>query len=393
MHGQLFVIMVIELLIKRLKAIKPRRETMSLKAGIIGLPNVGKSTLFNALTKSTVEAANYPFATVTPNIGVVEVLDERLDKIAEIFKPKKKTYTSFEFFDVAGLVKGASLGEGLGNQFLAVIREADALCQVVRCFEDKDMSNAEEGIDPIRDIEIINLELLLADLQVIENRLHKVERKAKTSDPEALYEQQLLLKFQSTLLDNKILRLQDLNDKEQRIMKAFSLLTLKPIIYVVNLKEEDLGDYQNNQHYQQVKQLAELQGDSCLAVSAKLEDELIRLDDDTRALFMEELNLQESGLSKIAKTTYDALGLATFFTAGDPEVRAWTFVKGMKASQCAGVIHSDFERGFIKAEAYSYEELLTYGSEQKIKENGKLRLEGKDYLVKDGDILFFRFNV
>ena len=364
---------------------------MGLKAGIVGLPNVGKSTLFNAITKAQVEAANYPFATITPNTGVVEVPDERLEKLAEIFQPKSKIAATFEFFDIAGLVKGASKGEGLGNQFLAHIREVDAICHVVRCYDDPNITHVYQTTDPLRDIEVVELELILADLETIENRLAKIERKVK-SDKTAAGEYDLLSKLKTKLSQGETVKSCQLSARENLELKSFNLLSSKPVIYIANLKEEQLADYQNDKYYRAVAQFAAAADQRCLAISARYEEELNDLSSEERELFLQELGGQ-SGLQEITRVTYDTLGLATFFTAGPKEVRAWTFSRGMKAPQCAGVIHSDFEKGFIKAEAYSFEDLLRYKTEQAIKENGKLRIEGKDYPVKDGDVLFFRFNV
>ena len=366
---------------------------MGLKAGIIGLPNVGKSTLFNALTRGKAEAANYPFATIDPNIGVVEVTDTRLDKIHASYPTSKKIYAAYEFFDIAGLVKGAAQGEGLGNQFLAQIREVDAICHVVRCFDDENITHVEDGVDPERDMEIIKLELIFADLQTVENRLAKIERKAKSNDKEAIIEFELLSKLKADLLANRPGKISDFSKDKQELIKNFHLLTLKPVIYVANLGENEIGDFKNNKYYIKVKEIADREGNKCIAVCVKLDEELADLDEDSKQLFMEELHVEETGLSRMIKTTYETLGLGTFFTIGDDETRAWTFKKGLKAPECGALIHSDFQRGFIKVETYSYEDFLTYGSEAAVREHGKLRIEGKEYSVQDGDILFFRFNV
>ena len=366
---------------------------MPLTAGIVGLPNVGKSTLFNAITHSQVEAANYPFATIQPNVGVVEVKDPRLVKLTEIFQSKKTIYTTFEFTDIAGLVKGASQGEGLGNQFLSHIREVDAIVHVVRCFNDSSITHVEGTVDPARDIDIINLELGIADQQSIETRISKVERKAKAKDKEAIFELALLQKINEILLQGKGVRHLDLSKEEKDLLQSFQLLTAKPVIYVANMAEHEVLHPEHNTYYQTVLKIAEDENCLVVPICAKIEEELSLLSDEDRELFMEDLGYTESGLDQIIKKTYSLLGLWSFLTAGPQESRAWTFKKGMKAPECAGVIHTDFQKGFIKAEAYHFDDLVTYGSEQAVKDAGKLRVEGKEYLVKDGDILHFRFNV
>jgi len=366
---------------------------MALQAGIVGLPNVGKSTLFNAITKQNILAANYPFATIEPNVGVVIVPDKRLDFLNELYKPASLVPTAFEFTDIAGLVKGASAGEGLGNKFLSHIREVDAIVEVVRCFEDKNIIHVENTVDPIRDIEIINIELILADLDVVENRLLRVEKKAVMSkDKDGLREVELLKKIKENLLANFPLRRMEFSEEELKILKPFNFLTLKPMIYMANVNEEDLLN-KNNEHVLKVEGYAEAEGARVIKVCAKIEEELSELSEDEKMEFLNDLGIEESGLNKLIKATYSLLGLETFFTAGTDEVRAWTYKKGMKAPECAGIIHTDFERGFIRAEVMSYYDLERYGNEKLVKEAGKTRLEGKEYIMQDGDICYFRFNV
>lgn len=365
---------------------------MSLTAGIVGLPNVGKSTLFNAITKAGALAANFPFATIEPNVGVVEVKDERLDKIVEIVKPRSVVPTSFSFTDIAGLVKGASKGEGLGNQFLSHIRDVDAICQVVRCFDDENIIHVDGTVNPISDIEVINLELILADLEVVEKRLPKIEKKAQLKvDTESVYEYNILKKLHEAFLNNIPARLVDLSAEEKFFIKNYQFLTMKPMLYVANVSEDDIAT--GNKYVELVKEFASKEGSKVVIISAKIEEELSMLEEEDRKMFLEDLGVTESGLDKLVKEAYSLLGLCTFFTAGEKECRAWTFRKGMLAPQCAGVIHSDFERGFIRAETYAYDDLVEYGTPLKVKEAGKVRLEGKEYEVKDGDIMLFRFNV
>lgn len=366
---------------------------MSLRAGIVGLPNVGKSTLFNAITNQKILAANYPFATIEPNVGVVIVPDERLDFLNEMYNPKSLVPTSFEFTDIAGLVKGASSGEGLGNKFLSHIREVDAIVEVVRCFEDTNITHVEGGIDPIRDIEIIGIELILADLEVVENRLNRIGKKAKMSnDKETKMEVSLLEKIKEQLLLNRPIRSIEFTEEEDKFLKPFCFLTKKPIIYMANINEDEIGS-EDNPYVKKVKDYAQAEGAEVIVVCAKIEEELSELSKEDKILFLQDLGISESGLDKLVKATYSLLGLATFFTSGTDEVRAWTFKNGMKAPQCAGIIHTDFERGFIKAEVTSFEDLKQHGSELKVKEAGRLRLEGKEYIMQDGDICLFRFNV
>ena len=365
---------------------------MGLTAGIVGLPNVGKSTLFNAITKKNILAANYPFATIDPNVGVVTVPDERLEYLESVEIPERVVPTSYEFIDIAGLVKGASKGEGLGNKFLSHIREVDAICEVVRCFEDGNITHVEGNVDPIRDIEIIDLELIICDLETVNTRLEKIEKKAVTTkDKDALEEVNALRKVKEALEQNIPARRLEYTDDENKILKNFSLLTKKPIIYMANVSEEDINT--GNEYVEKVKEYASKENAKVVMLSAKVESELSELNDEDKAVFLEDLGIEESGLDKLIKATYDLLGLATFFTAGKDECRAWTFKKGMKAPECAGIIHTDFERGFIRAEVTSFEDYKEFGGEKGAKEKGKMRLEGKDYLMQDGDIVFFRFNV
>lgn len=366
---------------------------MSLRAGIVGLPNVGKSTLFNAITKQNILAANYPFATIDPNVGVVVVPDERLNYLNELYKPERLIPTTFEFTDIAGLVKGASNGEGLGNKFLSHIREVDAIVEVVRCFEDSNIIHVEGAVDPIRDIEIINVELMLADIEVIDNRLGRIGKKAALSrDKEAAKEAELLTRIKESLLQNIPVRRMEFDEEEQKIIKPFNLLTSKPMIYMANINEEDLLNEENT-YVEAVRGYAEAENSEVITVCAKIESELGELEEEERKDFLKDLGIEESGLDQLIRATYSLLGLATYFTVGSDEVKAWTFKKGMKAPQCAGIIHTDFERGFIRAEVMSYEDLKTNGSELKVKEAGKMRLEGKEYVMQDGDICHFRFNV
>ena len=365
-----------------------------MKLGIVGLPNVGKSTLFNSLTKAGAESANYPFCTIDPNVGVVTVPDKRLDVLGEMYHTKKIIPAAIEFVDIAGLVKGASKGEGLGNQFLANIREVDAIVHVVRCFEDSNVIHVDGSIDPLRDIETINLELIFSDLEILERRIAKVTKTARM-DKEAAKELDFLQKVKTHLEDGKMAITMEMeNEDEEAWMSTYNLLTWKPVIYAANVAEGDLADDgESNSHVQAVRKYAAEQNSEIFVICAEIEEEISELDDDEKAMFLDDLGLKESGLEKLIKASYHLLGLISYLTAGEPEVRAWTIKKGTKAPQAAGKIHTDFERGFIRAEVVSYDDLMACGTHAAAKEKGLVRLEGKDYVVQDGDIMLFRFNV
>ena len=366
-----------------------------MKLGIVGLPNVGKSTLFNSLTKAGAESANYPFCTIDPNVGVVTVPDERLNVLGEMYHTKKIIPAAIEFVDIAGLVKGASKGEGLGNQFLANIREVDAIVHVVRCFEDSNIVHVDGSIDPLRDIETINLELIFSDLEILERRISKAVRAAR-NDKTIAKELALMERIKAHLEDGKMAKsFDDINDEdEQQWLESYNLLTYKPVIFAAKVAEDDLADDgASNAGVQAVREYAKREDCEVFVVCAEIEQEIAELDDDEKSMFLEELGLKESGLEKLIKASYSLLGLISYLTAGEPEVRAWTIKKGTKAPQAAGKIHSDFERGFIRAEIVSYDDLMACGTYNAAKEKGLVRLEGKDYVVQDGDIILFRFNV
>lgn len=365
---------------------------MSLTAGIVGLPNVGKSTLFNAITKKSILMANYPFATIDPNVGVVIVPDERIDVLKNMYNPERVIPTTYEFTDIAGLVKGASNGEGLGNKFLSHIREVDAVVEVVRCFDDENIIHVDGSVDPIRDIEVINVELVLSDLEIVTSRINRIGKKAMTTkNKDDVKEIELLERIKETLESNIPVRKLGLDEEEKKLISSFNLITLKPIIYALNVEDNDINT--GNSYTKLVEDYAKKEGSETAIICAKLESELSELDEEDKKLFLDDLGIKESGVERLINKTYDLLGLATFFTVGKDEVRAWTFKKGSKAPECAGIIHSDFEKGFIKAEVMSYNDLVNAGSELKVRELGKARIEGKEYIMQDGDICHFRFNV
>lgn len=364
-----------------------------MKIGIVGLPNVGKSTLFNAITKAGAESANYPFCTIEPNVGMVTVPDKRIDVLSKMYDTLKSTYATIEFVDIAGLVKGASKGEGLGNKFLSHIRETDAIAHIVRCFDDESIVHVDGKIDPISDIETISLELIFADIEAINKRLERVEKLTKSGDKKAIQEKDLLKRLIEHLENEKPIRTFEFNDDEKSLLKDIYLLTDKKVIYVANISESQIGTEENDPYVLKVKEFAKKEGAKVVTLCAKLEEDLSELEDDDRLALMKDYGIEESGLDKLIKASYSLLGLISYLTAGKDEVRAWTIKKGTKAPQAAGKIHTDFERGFIKAEVVSYDDLIKYGSMNATKEKGLVRLEGKDYIVQDGDIILFRFNV
>jgi len=364
-----------------------------MKLGIVGLPNVGKSTLFNAITNAGAESANYPFCTIEPNVGMVTVPDERLDFLTGLYQPKKHTPAVIEFVDIAGLVKGASNGEGLGNKFLSNIRMTDALVHVVRCFDDENVIHVEGGTDPARDIEIIDLELIMSDIEMVERRAEKARKAAKGGDKVFLHEAEVFEALRDHLNDGKSARSFDCSDEDAELIASGDLLTTKPVIYACNMDEDGFADYENNPYYKTVAAIAAQEGSQVLPICAKFEEEMAQLDEDDRALFMAELGMTEGGLARLIRSSYSLLGLISFLTCGPDECRAWTIRRGTKAPQAAGKIHSDIERGFIRAEIVAFEDLKSCGSMNAAREKGLVRAEGKDYVMQDGDVTYFRFNV
>ncbi|MBE5816343.1 MAG: redox-regulated ATPase YchF [Clostridiales bacterium] len=364
-----------------------------MKLGIVGLPNVGKSTLFNAITKAGAQTANYPFCTIEPNIGTVGVPDVRLDKLSSMYNPKKTTPAVIDFVDIAGLVRGASKGEGLGNKFLSHIREVDAIVQVVRCFEDGDITHVDGTVDPVNDMEVINLELIFADIESVEKRIAGMEKKVKSGDKELLPQYELLLRIKAWLESNKPVRTMELDENEKKLVRMFFLLTSKPMMLVANMSEDNAAGTNESPLFNKLLKAAEAESLEVVTVSAKIEEEIAQLSDDEKQMFLEELGLEASGLDRLIRAAYKTLGLISYFTVGEDEVRAWIITNGMKAPQAAGKIHTDFERGFIRAEIIAYEDLISCGNMVSAKEKGMIRSEGKEYVMKDGDVTLFRFNV
>lgn len=370
----------------------PKFEEKNMTLGIVGLPNVGKSTLFNAITNAGAESANYPFCTIEPNVGMVTVPDERLDFLASIYEPKKYTPAVIEFVDIAGLVKGASKGEGLGNKFLSNIRNTDAIVHVVRCFDDENVIHVEGGTDPKRDVEIIDLELIMADMEMVERRIEKANKNAK-GDKKFLHEAEVFKGLLEHLNEGKSVRSYECEPDDMELIATSDLLTIKPIIYAANMDENGISDYENNDYYKQLCTIAEAEGAQVLPICAKLEEEIAALEPEEREMFLEEMGMEQSGLDRMIKCSYALLGLVSFLTCGPDECRAWTIKKGTKAPQAAGKIHTDFERGFIRAEIVAFDDLRECGSMAAAKEKGLVRSEGKDYVMHDGDVTLFRFNV